>query len=347
MGLFSSDKGYIGVDIGNSSIKMVELEKKGKSASLVNYAFSETKKFGDENNNKKYSGEYLSALINKLYKEGGFKATNAVATLPTSSVFSSVINLSNVDKSNLDSAVQWEAKKVIPTSLDEMALDWQIIEEDKEKDNAKVFLTGSPKKMIEKYISIFKKTDINLSSLETEIFSLIRSLDINSDTVSMIVELGTVNTDISIIKQRIPVLNRSINTGGLSITKAISESLNVSMERAEKFKYDLGIKSSGQGGREVVPETITKTLKPVIDEVEYMVNLFENNNEQKIENIILAGGSAFLPHLTDHMAEAVDKNVIMGDPWYNVSYPDELKDVLYEMGPRLGVAIGSAMRGVK
>ena len=347
MGLFSSDKTYLGVDVGNSSIKMVELKKKGKSMELVNYAFSEDKKLSERTIGQGDNVKYLSTLIDNMYKETNFKSRNAVATLPTSAVFSSVINLSNVDKNDLDSAVEWEAKKVIPTSLDDMTLDWQIIEE--EKDNIKIFLTGSPKNMIEKYINIFKASQINLLSLETEIFSLIRSLAVEDSSVVMIVEIGTANTDISIIKKKIPVLNRSINLGGLSITKAISESLNIGMERAEQFKYDLGISSlnSSENKKDVLPEVIATTIKPIVNEIDYMTKLCENNNQETIESVILTGGSAFLPKLTDYIANILDKNVVIGDPWYNVSYPEELKDSLYEVGPRLAVAIGSAMRGIK
>src|SRR6056297_520656 len=344
MGLFSSDKTYLGIDIGNSSIKMVELKKAGSEIALVNYAFSEEKKVNVKGGGLNNSIEYLSGIINKLYKEGNFKGVSAIATLPTSAVFSSVINLSNVDKNNLDSAVEWEAKKVIPTSLEDMTLDWQVIEEDKKNENLKVFLTGSPKNMIEKYINIFKKTGVNLSSLETEIFSLIRSLALEENNVSLIVEIGMSNTDISVVKKKIPVLNRSIELGGHSLTKAISESLNVGLERAEQFKYDLGISSGSKN--DTIPEAIINTLKPLVDEINYVSNLFENNNDEKIENIILTGGSAFIPRLTEHISEKVGKNVVLGDPWYNVTYPEEMEGALHEVGPRLAVAIGSAMRSI-
>ena len=92
MGLFSSDKTYLGVDIGNSSIKMVELKKKGKNMELVNYAFSEDKKLSERTRGQGDNIKYLSTLIDNMCKETNFKSHSAVATLPTSAVFSSVIN---------------------------------------------------------------------------------------------------------------------------------------------------------------------------------------------------------------------------------------------------------------
>src|SRR6056297_669362 len=223
MGLFSSSSNnYLGIDLGSSSVKLVELGKKSKEMQLVNYVFSEKKGVDVSQQLNDKEAEYLVTLIDKMCQEGEVDGKNAVATLPTSSVFSSVINLSDVSKDELESAVNWEAKKVIPTSLEDMVLDWKIIEEDKEKNNIKIFLTASPKKLIKKYIDIFKQSKLNLSSLETEVFSLIRSLAIREDSNTMIVEIGTINTDISIVKGKIPVLNRSIDTGGYSITKTIA-----------------------------------------------------------------------------------------------------------------------------
>ncbi len=343
MGLFSSDSHYLGVDIGSSSVKMVELSKKGKDIKLENYIFSENKQVDSEKHGDSQV-EYLVSLINKMWKDGKIKGKNTVATLPTSAVFSSVINISDVNKKDLDSAVNWEAKKVIPAALEEMVLDWKIINEDKENKNIKIFLTASPKKLIKKYVEIFKKSQLSLISLETEIFSLIRSLGIEEDSSIMVVEIGTLNSDISIVKGRIPVLNRSIDTGGHLITKTISSSLNISMKRAEQFKRDLGVTSVQSNSEEVIPKTIMRTVNPIVDEVKYMINLFENKNMDKVETIVLAGGSAFLPNLTKYLSKTLDRNVVVGDPWYDIVYPKDMKQILSEVGPKMAVAIGAAMR---
>ncbi|HMB66196.1 MAG TPA: type IV pilus assembly protein PilM [Patescibacteria group bacterium] len=348
MGLFSSSSNnYLGIDLGSSSVKLVELGKKSKEMQLVNYVFSEKKGVDVSQQLNDKEAEYLVTLIDKMCQEGEVDGKNAVATLPTSSVFSSVINLSDVSKDELESAVNWEAKKVIPTSLEDMVLDWKIIEEDKEKNNIKIFLTASPKKLIKKYIDIFKQSKLNLSSLETEVFSLIRSLAIREDSNTMIVEIGTINTDISIVKGKIPVLNRSIDTGGYSITKTIANSLNVSLKRAEQFKRDLGVTSVQSNSEEVIPKTIMRTVNPIVDEVKYMLNLFENKNVDKVETIVLTGGSAFLPNLTQYLSQTLDRNVVVGDPWYNISYSQDMKQVLSEVGPKLAVAIGAAMREIE
>jgi type IV pilus assembly protein PilM len=349
MGLFTAKSSYLGVDIGTFGIKIVELKEEGGKPRLYSYGFSENKAV-EANDNKKMDPEYIAKVINKIWKEAGMSSRNAVAALPTFSVFSSILSLSNVSSKDLKSAVYWEAKKVIPLPLEEMILDWKEINEGdgdkKDKNNIKVFLTGAPRVLVKRYVEIFKKAQINLLSLETETFSLIRSLMGNDKSAVAIVEIGANTTDIAIVDKSIPVLSRSIDIGGLTITKAISDHLNIGIERAEQFKYDLGI-SSVESESSIIPKTIAETISPIINEVKYTLNLFEGKNNKQIEKIIFSGGSALLIDFASYLSKIIDRKVIIGDPWSRVSYPLDLKPTLDEIGPRMSIAIGLALRGME
>lgn len=346
MGLFSSaaDNAFLGVDIGDSSLKMVELVKKNHKIFLSNYGFSESlvkdklTMIDDVN--------YLAKLISKVRKEAGITATKVTASLPSFAVFSAVINLTNVNRKNIAEHVNDEAKKVIPLPLSEMVLDWKIVASSNgDASNTKVFLTGSPKKLIKKYINIFKSTGLELVSLETETFSLIRALLGNDKSTVMLVDFGANSTDICVIKESIPYLNRSINISGSSITETISQKLGLDTNRAEQLKSDLGLAALDNHGSQV-PQTILDAIKPVANEVKYMLDLFQNSNNEKIEKIILAGGSSLLMNFASYLEEQLNLQVVIGNPWFRVISPSELKPVLTEVGPRLAVAIGLALRGI-
>ena len=345
MGLFSADKTYIGVDIGVSGIKIVELSSQGNSVVLENYGFSE-RKITDKVD-RKLDIEYSAETINSICSKAGILTKNAVAALPTFSVFSSVINLSNIPEKALDSAVRWEAKKIIPLSLEDMVLDWKKIDtQEKGKNNhTKILITAAPRSLVNQYIAIFKQAQINLLNLETETFSLVRSLLGNDTSTLMIVELGASTTDISIVNNSIPVLNRSIDVGGINITKVISEQLNIDLKKSEQFKYDLGINALGTKSG-AVPGVILKVIAPVINEINYAMNLFKNKNNLEVEKIILSGGSALLADLAGLLSKELDKTVIIGNPWHRVLYEPELKSILDEVGPRMSVAVGLAMREI-
>jgi len=343
MSLFSSNESHLGIDIGSSSIKVVELKKVGGSPTLLTYGFSENHGDLDQADPKE-----IAAIINKICIQTNAVSRQAVSALPTFSVFSSIINLSGVSKKDLPSAISWEAKKVIPLPPEEMILDWKKIDsyDQAEKNNIKVLLTGAPKTLVKKYIEIFKNAKINLISLETETFALIRSLLGNDKSAVMLVEIGAKTTSFTIIEQGIPILNRSIDIGGRTITKTLSHSLNIGLERAEQFKYDLGVGSIDTTAN-AIPRTIVESISPIINEVKYALNLFQNKNGKKVDKIILSGGSALLINLTSYLSKILDINVVAGNPWSKISYPMDLKPLLDEIAPRLAIAIGLALREVE
>jgi type IV pilus assembly protein PilM len=349
MGLFSSndDNLFLGIDIGDSSLKMVELRKKGKKIYLSNYAFSEN--VSDVNFTKINDIPYLAQAILKVRTEAGIKAKRVTASLPTFSVFSSIINIPSTDRKSMDKIVEDEAKKVIPLPLEEMILDWKLVpvkNKEEAKSGLKIFLTGSPKKLVRRYIEIFKLAKLELASLETETFSLVRSLIGDDPSTVMMVEIGANSTDLSIVQESIPVLNRSLDVCGSTVTQALAEQLGLSFNQAEQFKFDLSV-SLSESDKVELPQVIVKALAPVIHEIEYMREFFENNSQgNKIEKIILSGGGALLFNLAAYLSRHLDMQVIVGDPFHRISCPAEMQTVLDEVGSKLAVAAGLALREI-
>jgi type IV pilus assembly protein PilM len=209
-----------------------------------------------------------------------------------------------------------------------------------------IFLTGSPKKIVRKYIDIFKAAKLDLVSLETETFSLVRSLVGDDKSTVMIVEIGANSTDFSIIKESIPVLNRSLTVCGSTVTKILAEKMGVTYPQAEQFKFDLSV-SLGSDSHEELAQLLTQTLEPIVTEMQYMLDFFRSQNNGSVEKVILSGGGALLLNLSSYLSKRLNLQVIIGDPWNRVNYPEELRPVLSEVGPRLAVAIGLAMREIE
>jgi len=400
MKLFSSATSYLGVDIGTSSIKLVELENYKNQARLKTYGYADVSvnilSSAIERNN-----QAVADYINQIASRAHIQTRQVVAALPTFSVFNFIINLPAMPKKDLDAAIKWEAKKFIPVPLEEMILDWKILgnkkiktpikkaadnkgldkvmnpaskdedmfqslkdstdalakkEEGQDKDkfnyekaaiksdsNYRILLTAAPKNLVARYIDIFKRAKFNLLSLETEAFALSRSLLGNDMSTVMIVDIGATNADICVIEEGVPVLNRGIDTGGDFITKTIMNSLNVNKDRAEQFKRDFGLSTAGDRN---VPEVIQKSLNSIINEIKFVFELYQRQGSNTIDKIILTGGSAFLPNLPKYLADLLNMQVIIGDPWDRIIYPMDIKPILQEIGPRMAVSIGLAMRDI-
>ncbi|MFH1866659.1 MAG: type IV pilus assembly protein PilM [Patescibacteria group bacterium] len=358
MSLFAKKQSYLGIDLGTASIKVVELANVGGQARLVTYGFAELPveevKF-DVHEKIERSAKTLEQICSRA------KVTSrkAVAALPTFSVFSSVLTLPMMSEKEVGQALSYEAKKIVPLPLEEMILDWKILKEKKSalqnptvpssfgrEKGLRVLLTAAPKNLVKQYLDIFSQANLELLSLETEAFSLERSLLGPDPSLVLILDIGALTTDLVIVDDHIPVFNRSIDIGGVTVTKAISNSLNIDQTRAEQFKRDVGIVREGASSTSGVPNTIKETISPIINEIKYSLSLYQSDSSRKIEKIIVAGGSAFLPNFSQYLEGIFNIKVIVGNPWNLISYPLELKGVLEEIGPRFATAIGLALREI-
>jgi len=370
MSIFSQKTSYLGVDIGTASVKIVELANFKGRPRLVTYGFIEKNPKEVKNliNNTTEAASVISGICDKS------KTTSkkVIAALPNFSVFTSILNLPDLSKKELASAISWEAKKIIPMPLEDIILDWKIIEElgqqdeeskskedsstdqsvksvkkifSKQQKNLKVLLTGASKSLVKKYVGIFNASNLNLLSLETESFALIRSLVGNDKSVIMIVDLGASTSSISVVERGVPVLNRSIEMGGTMITRAISNSLNINFDRADQFKQDLSLGSETADNS--LPQTVEKSFSPILNEIKYTLNLYQEQNKKKVEKIILTGGTSLLGNLSGYLSKVLNINTYIGDPWARVIFPTELKPILDRLGSKFAVAIGLAMRDIE
>src|SRR3989338_129328 len=358
MDLFNK-KSYLGVYLGTSAIKMVEVQNRGGRAVLITYGYVEQSTDIVRASSVEMEDKIV-AIIKTIYHKSHMVSKRVIAALPSFSVFSSIISLPRMNKKDLAQAIQWEAKKFVPLPIDKMTLDWKIVparfelknkleqleppalkkekiaQEDsnqknnssaegddkktisfvklfkknkkkdaaelnkKKGDSLKVLLTAAPKKIVERYIRIFKAADLNLLSLETEAFALERSLLAGDPAPVMIIDIGAVSSDVTIIDNSIPILTRSIDVGGSAITKSVMTSLNVDLSRAEQFKRDIGFSALGPSD---LPEIIKNTLNPIINEVKYSLDIYlsQSKHNMSLEKIILTGGSAWLPELVSYL----------------------------------------------
>lgn len=374
----SNKDNYLGIDLGSSSIKIAELVNFKGRPRLATYGFTEKSPANISESGLISDIDEAASIISDICKKAKVSSNKAIAALPNFSVFSSIITLPLMSDKELASAVQWEAKKIMPMPLEDVILNWNKIEEinispeapkdnleasperqidvsqeanpfkkifSKPQKNVKILLTGANKALIKKYVEIFKKANINLLSLETESFALIRSLVGGDLSTVMVIDMGASTSSITIVNKGVPVITRSLELGGLSITRAISNSLNINLERAEQFKQDLSL--DAETSENSLPQTVEKSFAPILNEIRYMMNLYNESNQDKVEKIILTGGTAMLGHLSGYLSSVFNVNCYVGDPWAKTIYPLDLKPVLSRIGSRFSVAIGLAMKEIR
>ena len=223
-------------------------------------------------------------------------------------------------------------------------------------ESLNILLTAAPKNLVKKYLDICAAAGLRLLSLETESFALSRSLIGCNPHPVMLIDMGALVSDIIVMEKGLPVLSRSVDVGGNTITQAIMRILNIDINRAEQFKRDFGAPLNVMIGAENassnanaiggVPRAISSVLDSLMHEIRYSLNLYQNQTKKHVEKVVLSGGSAFLPNFTDYLSGALSLPVYIGNPWDRVSYPSELKSILGSLAPSFAVPVGLAMREI-
>jgi len=343
---------YLGVDIGFGGIKLVELKNETGRARLMTYAYANVPA---ESLEKSLLNDLpgTTELLKKMLAKAKTTTKKTVAALPLSSVFSSIFNLPTTDEKELKEAIIVQAKKLIPLPYEEVALDTKIIEKTAKTDTAKastrVLVTAAPKTLINKYVELFKATGLELVSLETEAFAEIRSLIGKDRATILVVDIGTLRSNLIVVERGIPVITRSIATGGTGITQTIAKTLGIPQEQAESMKRDIKSMQAFAPEGDLSP-ILSVLVKPILEEIKYTLELHQTqaapSGSMKVEKIIITGGSSLLPRLPEFLTKTVGINTYLGNPWARVIYPPELKPVIEEIGPRFSVPIGCAMREI-
>ena len=358
MGLFSNEStSILGVDLGASSVKLVELKPFRNQMQLITYGYSEGKIVvpSDEEGKLQLQADLLRLVVQKA------KVTTkkAVASVPLSDVFSAIVRIPVVEKKDQAAIIQAEASKFLPFPYSEAVVDWKIFPLPKkaavektdvekyvgqEKEQS-VLITAAPKATVNRIAEIFKRAGLQLQSLETEAFALTRSLIGNDPTSTLLVDIGAVRSNFFVVENSIPVMHRSMQLGGINFTAALDKVFGVGLDKAETMKADIIESGTIEAGSAGFPKIFETTIAPLINEIRYTMNLYTTQQRgNKPERIILTGGSARLPHLDDYLSKTFNLKVFVGDPWARVWYPEDLRPTLHDVGNRFSVAIGLALR---
>src|SRR3989338_2706382 len=374
------EKSKLGIDIGTAAIKIVELEKTGGRFVLKNYGLFELK---DTDIQSSGSGTGQSILklpdqeivwgLKELLKKSNIKSTNAIVSIPSFSTFTTIIEMPYLSEQELAKALPFEARKYIPIPLNEVILDWSIIDimrPASDIDGAlsrgdgslsrriqqqstsalgrpttvQVFLAAVPRDETEKYKRIMKSAGLNLKALELENTALIRALLGNDLSPTAIVNIGGRSTSIVIVNKGYERVSHNYEIGGFEITKSIARSLGVSIKKAEELKRKLGMKEIDEN---IVNEAMVSLIDMMAFETKKTINNYEGSKKQKVSRILLVGGLTNMPSFINYFKQKLDMDVYGSNSFARIMYPESLKPVIQELANTFSIATGLAMRDRK
>ncbi len=335
-----------GLDIGTSTFKAVVLEKTGDGIKLVSAASSATPKPGIQSESP-FDHQDMAKVILKVLEAAKISEENVSIALPENHVFTKIIEIPAISDKELETAIYWEAEQYIPASLDTVALAYTVIRRPKDgskQDRMQVLLVAAPHQLIQRYQSVLDYIGIKISSVETESLSVVRALiRDNTSPTSFVINIGSMNTTISIVQAGDMIFNYYVPLGGVALTRAISSGFGFSIEKAEEYKKTYGLSDKNFGGK--VTSAIEPVLASIISEIKKARTFYNEKyqNDSPITQILLTGGASRLPGIDLYFVKNIDIETVIANPFKTAGIKN-VPDNLDSAGPEYSVAVGLALK---
>ena len=339
----------LGVDIGTTSIKIAELIPDKAGVRLGNYGTLETLGYLTRGNMalqasglkifEQEVGQYLKIVKDRMHTN----TVRAVASLPSFSVFSTIIDLPPMPEKEVAQAVQFKARQYIPLPITSVSLDFTRISQER------VLVFAIPNDIIAKYKLIFKIAGLDLVALEAEGVSLARAFGVPTDVNDMptlVIDIGARSTALSIISRGIAYLTSQTDFSGATLTHAIAAGLHVVEARAEELKRRRGVVNVGFGAEEELSTLLLPLVDAILNETKRFSERYLAAYGVQVKNALIAGGGAGLPGITEYAAKGLNMRVGKAMPFSRVQFPPQAEIALTLLGPSLAVAVGAGLRGI-
>jgi type IV pilus assembly protein PilM len=343
-------KNLVGLDIGSSSVKAVELQKKGSSLHLVNLGYeslpADTVVDGQimELNN-------VSNVIAGIFNEHKIRTTRVAAGVSGHSVIVKNIVLPQMSEEELQESFGWHAEEHIPFDIADVNLDYQVTADS--SDALHVLLAACKRDKIANMKQAIQLAGKQPAVIDVDAFALQNCYEVNYrpslGEVVALLNIGAATTNINILNGGRSVFARDASVGGNQYTSLLQKELGLTFEQAEAVKHGASL-PEGVEARPILPiiETVSDILALEIKKTMDFYRATAADGEAAIQKILLSGGGSKLPGLADYLSNRFEIPVEVFDPFKQIEVdarkfdPDYMREVV----PELAIAVGLALRGV-
>ncbi len=357
----------IGIDIGSSALKVVELKREGGKAILKAYGEIALGPYAGQSIGSiaMLSNTKIAEALKDVLKEASILTKESGVAIPFKSSLVTLIEMPALPEKKLAEIIPIEARKYIPVPIAEVTLDWWIVpkekndrvnkpkpEEEQKKpvgletprivEKTDVLVVSIHNEILSNYNNVIKDNALNTSFFEIEMFSAARSLVVKSDTPTIIFDMGALGTKLYVIEKGIIRTSHVINRGSNDITQSLSKALGVEFVEAEKIKRN--ISTLKEADQVIVKEIVDLTLDYIWSETRNIINNFETKHGKHIGGVLLTGGGVSLPGFKEIAEQKLNIKAELGNPFGKVITPPFLSAALRDTAHEFAVATGAALR---
>lgn len=332
---------FFGLDIGTSGIRLVKLAA-GNALQTYAYMPLQTKIAVSDS---KADQQNMAQAVRALVAKSGLRTKNVAVGLSSQRVFTTVVDIDRLSKEELAKTIQLQADSLIPTPISESKIDWELLGDSPiDKTKIEVLLSSVPNNYAETRLDLLENIGLNVIAFEPDTLAITRSLlDHESSLPQMVLDMGSLSTDLVVVMNGSPRLTRSIPTGYEAIIKAATQNLSIDDAQARQFVAKFGLNPQKLEGQ--IYHAISGTVDLLISEIDKSIKFFyARYHDTKIERIIVAGSATSLPDFPIYLANKFNINVEVGNAWRNVSYDPDRQSELLSLSAQFSVAVGLAER---
>ena len=350
--LFGGDKkskSVIGLDIGSSSLKVVQLRRDGETAVLETYGELALGPYagGEAGQATNLPADKIAETLKDLLRESSVTTTDSAISIPFSRSLLTLVELPYRESpEEQKTMIGLEARKYIPVPVSEVQLDWFIVPAATAPGGAKptkmkVLIVAVHNDQLALLQTVIGGAGLTASFYEIEIFSTIRSVVYEPVLPVLVLDIGASATKVYIVEHGVVALSHNIPQGGQDVTRTIATANGYSVSQAEALKKEHGF-ADGMGVYE--RKTIELIFSRIFEEAKRVLTQYEATHQKAVSMIMLTGGGGVTRELVTYAKEFFSLEVRLADPFGKTQAPAFMRPVLEEIGPEFAVAVGVALR---
>jgi type IV pilus assembly protein PilM len=338
----------VGLDIGASSVKAVQLKRGRGADELVRLGIAPLHPETIVDGVIMDSGTVISA-IQQIFTENQIKTKDVVVAVSGHSVIVKKIRVAKMKPNELEEAIPFEAEQYVPYAVEDVNLDFQVLESrDPNANELDVLLVAVKKDIINDYLSIISTAGLNAVVVDVDAFALenafLLAYELDRQQVVGLVNLGAAVMNINILQGGMSEFTRDSPLGGNRYTESIQKMLGLSYEQAETLK--LGGEVEGRSFQDAQP-AIDMVNAEIAGEIRRSFDFFRSSSHSEtIHRVLLSGGCAILPGLVEYLSENLEIPFEVANPLRKISADSKKFDPahLERIAPQLAVSVGLALR---
>ena len=347
---FGKSRAVVGLDIGSSAVKAVELKPSGKGVKVTAFA-TEPVPPDSIVDGAIIDGTAVADAIRRLFEHKAFKTKEVAASLSGNAVIVKKISLPVMTEAELAESIYWEAEQYIPFDIQDVNLDYQILDAGRGPDSKgtmDVLLVAAKKEKIADYLGVITQAGRTAVVVDVDAFALQNAYETNyglePQSVVVLLNAGASAININILAGEQSVFTRDISSGGNAYTEAVQKELNLPFESAELLKKGEAV--DGVSFDEVRPVLHAMT-ENVLLEIQKTFDFFKATaSSDRIDRIILSGGASRVDGFAQALEERFGAPVEMFDPFRKIAFEPTRLGMTdpASIAPTAAVAVGLALR---